>query len=102
MRRSAEISHPSARGRFPRGGTMAVEFRLLGPVEADIDGRPVELGHARQRCVLAVLLIEAGRVVPVEALLDRVWADRLPHRARPTLSGYLSRLRHLMAAAPEV
>jgi DNA-binding winged helix-turn-helix (wHTH) protein len=76
---------------------MPVHFRVLGPVEAEIDGARVDLGHARQRCVLAVLLVEAGRVVPVDALLDRVWAGRLPRKARVTLSGYVSRLRRLLA-----
>lgn len=81
---------------------MRVQFRLLGQVEADVDGRRVELGHARQRCVLAVLLVDAGRVVPVGVVLDRVWSDRLPRNARVTLSGYVSRLRRLLAAVPEV
>ncbi|HEX6353112.1 AfsR/SARP family transcriptional regulator [Actinophytocola sp.] len=81
---------------------MSVQFRLLGPVEADVDGRQIELGHPRQRCVLAVLLVEADRVVPVDAMLDRVWADRLPNKARVTLSGYVSRLRHLLAEAGDV
>jgi DNA-binding SARP family transcriptional activator/tetratricopeptide (TPR) repeat protein len=81
---------------------MTIEFRLLGQVEADIDGRSVDLGHARQRCVLAALLIDAGKVVPAEVLLDRVWAQRPPHRARTTLSSYLSRLRQILSAAPDV
>jgi DNA-binding SARP family transcriptional activator len=38
-----------------------MEFGLLGPVEVWADGRAVAAGHARQRAVLAVLLLEAGR-----------------------------------------
>ncbi len=79
-----------------------VEFRLLGDVEADIDGRTVDVGHLRQRCVLVALLVDANRVVPVEQLLDRVWADRLPQRARGTLHSYLSRLRLALASASGV
>lgn len=78
---------------------MGVEFRLLGPVEADIDGRVVDVGHARQRCVLAALLVDLDRAVPVETVLDRVWAGRLPRNTRAALSGYISRLRHVLAAA---
>lgn len=78
---------------------MSVEFMLLGSVEARVDGRVVGLGHARQRCVLAVLLMEANRVVSVDQLADRIWADRPPQRARNTLYGYLSRLRQALATA---
>jgi DNA-binding SARP family transcriptional activator len=74
-----------------------LEFRLLGNVEAYVDGRLVDIGHARQRCVLVALLIEANRPVPANLLLDRVWADRPPRRARNALSGYLSRLRRTFA-----
>ncbi|MFC4504897.1 MULTISPECIES: AfsR/SARP family transcriptional regulator [Streptomyces] len=78
---------------------MAVEFDVLGSVEARVDGRIVDLGHARQRCVLAVLLVDANRVVSVDQLVERVWADRPPQRARNTLYGYLSRLRQALAIA---
>ncbi|GAA0307675.1 BTAD domain-containing putative transcriptional regulator [Streptomyces turgidiscabies] len=78
---------------------MTVEFDVLGSVEARVDGRIVDLGHARQRCVLAVLLVEANRVVSVDQLLERVWADRPPQRARNTLYGYVSRLRQALAVA---
>ncbi|MDX3853495.1 AfsR/SARP family transcriptional regulator [Streptomyces sp. AK02-01A] len=83
------------------GVGMAVEFSLLGGVEARVDGRPVELGHARQRWVLGALLVDANRVVPVAQLLHRVWGDRSPQRAPGTLYSYLSRLRQALACAQE-
>ncbi|WP_330290670.1 BTAD domain-containing putative transcriptional regulator [Streptomyces sp. NBC_00576] len=74
-----------------------VAFGLLGSVEARVQGRFLDLGHARQRCVLAVLLVEAGRSVPVDELVNRVWADSSPRHARDTLYGYVSRLRRALA-----
>jgi hypothetical protein len=68
-----------------------VEFGLLCDVEVWVDGHPVELGHARQRGVLVVLLVEANRAVSVDALAKWVWGDRAPLRARQTL--YNSRAR---------
>ena len=76
---------------------MTVEFRLLGDVEARVDGRLVDLGHLKQRLVLVALLVEANRIVPVDQLVERVWAERPPQRARDTLYGYLHRLRKALA-----
>jgi DNA-binding SARP family transcriptional activator len=81
---------------------MAVTFGLLGEIEAHLDGRALDLGPARQRCVLAALLVDANRSVPVEQLMDRVWADRKPQRAREVLYSYLSRLRHALAGATDM
>ncbi|GAA3347252.1 tetratricopeptide repeat protein [Amorphoplanes nipponensis] len=81
---------------------MTAEFGVLGAVEARIDGRPVALGHARQRCVLGVLLVEAGRPVTVDQLIDRVWGEDAPQRAAGALYSYLSRLRSAVAGAGEV
>jgi DNA-binding SARP family transcriptional activator len=94
----------SDRGPSPNQKTvqMAVEFRLLGDVEARIGGHAVDIGHARQRCVLAALLIEPNRPVSAEILLDHAWADRRPHHSRNALSGYVSRLRHTFTAAEQV
>ncbi|MFJ9447365.1 BTAD domain-containing putative transcriptional regulator [Kitasatospora sp. NPDC101235] len=79
------------------GGGAVVEFRLLGGVEAVVGGRPIGLGHARQRCVLAALLVQVNRPLPVDRLVHLVWGDRPPRRARDTLYGYLSRLRGALA-----
>ncbi|QNP61467.1 AfsR/SARP family transcriptional regulator [Streptomyces genisteinicus] len=73
-----------------------LEFRLLGTLEAWAGGQPVALGHARQQHVLAALLIDAGRPVPADRLLHRVWDDRAPDRGRDTLYAYLSRLRRVL------
>ena len=81
---------------------MAVEFRLLGDVEVLLDGQRVEIGHARQRCVLVALLVDVNHPVPAEQLIDRVWANEPPHRVRNALAGYLSRLRTVFTAADSV
>ncbi|OBG91612.1 transcriptional regulator [Mycobacterium sp. E136] len=81
---------------------MAVQFRLLGDVEAYVDGARVEIGPSRQRCVLAALLVDLNRPVPSDQLIDRVWADDPPHRARNALAAYVSRLRHLLAGGVEI
>jgi len=75
-----------------------VELRLLGAVRALVDGAEVDLGPARQRCVLAALAVDAGRVVSVERLIDRVWGGHPPLRARQTLVNYVSRLRQVLSA----
>src|SRR6266508_315651 len=84
------------------GAVMAVEFRLLGSVEAWCDGAIIEVGPARQRCVLVALSAEANRVVSVDQLVDRVWGNRPPPRVRGTLRTYLSRLRQALAVTDAV
>jgi DNA-binding SARP family transcriptional activator len=84
------------------GVGMGAWFGVLGDVEARVDGRLVESGHARQRCVLAVLLVEANHVVSAGQLVDRVWGGQPPHRARETLYNYLSRLRHVLGPISDV
>jgi DNA-binding SARP family transcriptional activator/tetratricopeptide (TPR) repeat protein len=64
-------------------------------VEARVDGHPVDLGPPQRRLVLAVLVAEAGRVVRVETLIDRVW-DEAPDGARRTLHVHVSHIRRLL------
>jgi DNA-binding SARP family transcriptional activator len=76
-----------------------MEFGVLGPVEIRVAGRPVDAGHARQRSVLAVLLLNLGRAVPAGELIDRVWGEDPPPSVRNVLYGYVGRLRAVIAAA---
>jgi DNA-binding SARP family transcriptional activator/tetratricopeptide (TPR) repeat protein len=70
-----------------------VEFRLLGRLEAEHDGRSVELGRRRERCLLGVLLLEANKPVPVDRLVDLLWDGEAPSTARASLHTHVSRLR---------
>ncbi|WP_439657367.1 BTAD domain-containing putative transcriptional regulator [Lentzea sp. HUAS TT2] len=73
-----------------------MELVLLGGMAVLAGGSEVDLGPARQRCVLAALAVDAGQVVSVDRLTRRVWGDEPPQRARATLLNYLSRLRLLL------
>ncbi|MFD4669628.1 BTAD domain-containing putative transcriptional regulator [Lentzea sp. NPDC058450] len=79
-----------------------MELRLLGGIVVLVGGHALDLGPARQRCVLAALAVDAGHVVSVDRLMRRVWGDDPPLRARATLLNYLSRLRLLLAGAVAV
>ena len=66
---------------------------MLGPVEVRSGGRPVAIGRGKQRALLALLLLEAGRVVPAERLIDELWGERPPPTAATALQVYVSKLR---------
>ena len=75
------------------------EFRLLGPLEAVVDGRPLRIAAEKPRALLALLLLDANRVVPTERLVDELWGDEPPARATKTVQVYVSQLRK--ALGPE-
>ena len=66
---------------------------MLGPLEVRSDGRTIPIGSGKQRAVLAVLALEAGRVVPVDRLIDELWGDTPPPTATTALHVYVSKLR---------
>ncbi len=76
-----------------------MELRLLGAVRMLVVGAEIDLGPARQRCVLAALAVHPDQVISVDRLTECVWGDCSPHRARQTLVSYLSRLRQVLAGA---
>ena len=81
------------------GRGVVMEFRLLGPVEVWTAAGPVDVGPSRQRAVLAALLVDAGRPVTVETVIDRVWGDTPPDRVRHTLYVYVARLRKALGSS---
>jgi DNA-binding SARP family transcriptional activator len=75
-----------------------LEFRLLGPVEAVVEGRPVPLPAAKPRALLAILLLNRNRVVSVGRLVDELWGEEPPETATKALQGYVSQLRKALGA----
>ena len=58
-----------------------LEFRVLGPLEVSAGGEPLPLGGARQRALLALLLLKEGRVVSRDRIVDALWGERPPATA---------------------
>ena len=61
-----------------------------------LDGEPIALGGQKRRALLAVLLLDASRVVSRDRLIDALWGDEPPDTARNTLQVYVSQLRKLL------
>jgi DNA-binding SARP family transcriptional activator len=81
----------------PAVGGSVFEVRLLGPVQAIRLGREIALGGPKKRAVLALLLLEAGRVVPAGRLMEELWRGSPPPGAAATLRSYVSRLRAVLS-----
>src|SRR5215475_15933339 len=72
------------------------EFSLLGPLEVSRSGRVVPLGGPRQRAVLALLLLEANRVVSMDRLAEDIWGGHPPEGWATTLQIYVLHLRRAL------
>ena len=70
-----------------------MEFRILGPLEVERDGRLVKVGAAKQRALLAILLLHANHVVSRDRLIDGLWGQQPPPTAATALRVYVSELR---------
>jgi len=77
----------------------ALRFGVLGPLQMSANGTDLPLGAAKQRAVLAMLLINRNRIVPADTLIDAVWQQRPPPEARGSLHAHISRLRRLVSEA---
>jgi DNA-binding SARP family transcriptional activator len=79
-----------------------VEVRLFGDVQVRAAGRVLDMGTPRQQAVLAALVVDAGRPVALDALVDRIWDDAPPAAARSVLYAHLSRIRTVLRSAEEL
>jgi DNA-binding SARP family transcriptional activator len=73
-------------------------FLLLGPLEASVDRKRVDLPGGKPSALLARLLLDSGRVVAVEELVDSLWGERHPASAQKVLQVYVSQLRKALGA----
>jgi WD40 repeat protein/DNA-binding SARP family transcriptional activator len=80
-----KLGTPAYRGRM--------QFRVLGPLEVAEGGRSISLGGPKQRAVLAHLLVRANELVPAETLVDQIWGEEPPEKARNIIQTYISHLR---------
>jgi DNA-binding SARP family transcriptional activator len=71
---------------------------LLGPLEVVRDGETIDLGPAKQRAVLAILLLSAGRAVSTDELVEQLWPTKAPGQPNTAIQGYVSGLRKLLGA----
>jgi DNA-binding SARP family transcriptional activator len=79
-----------------------MEFRLLGPLEVWDGQRPVAIHGAKERALLACLLLDANRVVSSDRLVDELWGEDPPESARKSLQVRVSNLRKALRPAGDV
>jgi DNA-binding SARP family transcriptional activator/streptogramin lyase len=73
-----------------------VDFRVLGPLEVEENGRTIQLGPAKERALLALLLLARGRPVSTERLTEAIWADDPPASAAKSIQVYVAHLRRAL------
>jgi predicted ATPase/DNA-binding SARP family transcriptional activator len=73
-----------------------MEFRVLGPLEVRRDGKPLALGGAKQRALLAILLTQANHVVGLERLAELLWGPEPPPTSDHIIEVYVSQLRRAL------
>jgi predicted ATPase/DNA-binding SARP family transcriptional activator len=86
--------------------TDPLEIRLLGPFGVFVGGCPAEVTGPKRHALLGLLALRAGRIVPVEVLVDALWGAQVPAAPRNALQHHVSRLRAALgaesiAAAPD-
>ena len=76
-----------------------MDVRLLGPVEASVDGRAVAVGAGKPRALLAMLALNAGSTVSSDRLIEGLWGEPPPATAAKLVQVHVSQLRKALAAA---
>src|SRR5262245_37699841 len=81
---------------------QAVEFRVLGPLEVMLGDEVLTPRGAKQRALLALLLLHANEVVPSDRLIDEIWGDEAPASGLSALHVRVSQLRRALEPAGDV
>lgn len=79
--------------------TTGIDVRILGLLDVRVDGHSVEIPTRRQRALLVLLLLNVGRVVSAERLIDQLWDGAPPPQGAVTLRSYVSNLRQALGAS---
>ena len=80
---------------------VGVEFGILGPLTIRSDGTEVAVGAPKLRALLISLVLDVGRVVPTDRLVEDLWGEDATDQALVSLRSYVSNLRRLLPAPPE-
>src|SRR5205085_4264403 len=73
-----------------------MEVLLLGPLEVRDRGRPLTVSGSRPRALLALLALNAGRVMQADRLIDLIWGGEAPATAANALQVHVSALRKVL------
>jgi predicted ATPase/DNA-binding SARP family transcriptional activator len=75
-----------------------MRFLVLGPLQVEENGRAMALGGQRKRAVLALLLVDAGRPVPIDRIVSEIWPEEPVASVRDSLYTYVSQLRKALGS----
>jgi DNA-binding SARP family transcriptional activator len=76
-----------------------MEFRILGPIEVADGDDVIPLASAKQRALLAILILSANEVVSADRLIDELWGEQSPESGRTALQVLVSKLRKALGDA---
>ncbi|MFI8852553.1 AfsR/SARP family transcriptional regulator [Streptomyces sp. NPDC053499] len=79
-----------------------LRFAVLGPVRAWRGDQPVGMGSPQQKALLAALLLRGGHTATAEELIDSIWGEEPPERAKAALRTYASRIRKALGADADI
>src|SRR3954470_12947701 len=85
-----------AHGPCDNSPLMAVTVGLLGPLVVERDGTPVDPGTLRQRALLALLALNAGHALTLDAVVDALWDEEAPGRPEVSVRTYVANLRRAL------
>ena len=73
-----------------------MQYSILGPLELSDDGLVIDISGGKQRALLAMLLLDANRIVSTDRLIDALWEEAPPQTASKALQVYVSQLRKIL------